>query len=247
MEKLALALIIASRKLRHYFHAYSIKVFTNFPLNQVLQKPKASGRLLKWAVKLSQFDNSFQPRTTIKGQALADFIAEFMYDVNLPTKVIKKPVIDLSSLWKLYVDGSSNENGASASLVLISPEGHNIHYALRFKFPVSNNEAEYEALIAGLKLAQKMKAEMIEVYSDSQLVVCQVIGDYQARGERMIAYLQEVQRLFSTFTAYNIQLLPCIKNTWADALAKLPSTKDAELLKMVLVEFLAKPSIEVEL
>ncbi|PON58537.1 Ribonuclease H, partial [Parasponia andersonii] len=96
-----------------------------------------------------------------------------MYDVNLPTKVIEKPVIDLSRLWKLYVDGSSNENGAGAGLVLISPKGHNIHCALHFEFPASNNEAEYEALIARLKLAQEMKVEMIELYSDSQLIVCQ--------------------------------------------------------------------------
>ncbi|PON34666.1 Ribonuclease H, partial [Parasponia andersonii] len=171
MEKLALALVIASRKLRSYFHAHSIRVFTNFPLKQVLQRPETS------------------PRTAIKGQALADFIAEFTYDVDLPTRVLKKPASGTSKLWKLYVDGSSNENGAGAGLVLISPEGHNIHCALCFKFPVSNNEVEYEALIAGLKLAQEMKVEIIEVYSDSQLVVCQVKGDYQVRGERMMAYL----------------------------------------------------------
>ncbi|PON72858.1 Ribonuclease H, partial [Parasponia andersonii] len=193
MEKLALALVIASRKLQPYFHAHSIRVFTNFPLRQVLQKPETSGRLLKWAVELSQFDINFQPRTAIKGQALADFIAEFTYDVNLPTGVLEKPASDTSKLWKLYVDGSSNENGAGAGIVLISLEGHNIHYALRFKFPTSNNEAEYEALIAGLKLAQEMKVEAIEVYSDSQLVVCQVKGGYHARGERMMAYLKKVQ------------------------------------------------------
>ncbi|PON80613.1 Ribonuclease H-like domain containing protein [Parasponia andersonii] len=91
-----------------------------------------------------------------------------------------------------------------------------------------------------------MKVEMIEIYSDSQLVVSQMISDYQARGEKIMAYLKEARRLFSTFTAYNIQLLPRIKNTRTDALAKLASTKDAELLKVVPIEVLAKPSIEVE-
>ncbi|PON44644.1 Ribonuclease H, partial [Parasponia andersonii] len=114
---------------------------------------ETSGQLLKWAVELSQFDINFQPRTAIKGQALADFIVEFTYDVDLPTRVLEKPASDTSKLWRLYVDGSSNENRAGAGIVLISPKGHNIHYALRFKFPALNNEAEYEALIAGLKLA----------------------------------------------------------------------------------------------
>ena len=79
MEKLAFALMVVSRKVRLYFHAYPIEVLTNYPLRQVLQKPKASGRLPKWAIKLGQFDVNFLSRTTIKGQALANFIANFIY------------------------------------------------------------------------------------------------------------------------------------------------------------------------
>ena len=79
LEKLLVALMVASRKLRPYFHAHSIEVLTNYPLCQVLQKLEASGRLLKWLIELRQFDVNFCPQTTIKGQALADFIAEFTY------------------------------------------------------------------------------------------------------------------------------------------------------------------------
>ena len=77
IKKLALALMIASRKLRLYFHSHTIRVLTNYPLRQVLQKPDASGHLLKWAIELSQLNIEFIPRPAIKGQALADFIAEF--------------------------------------------------------------------------------------------------------------------------------------------------------------------------
>ena len=77
MEKLAYALILASRKLRPYFQCYKIEVRTSFPLRQVLHKPEASGRIMKWAVELGQFDIEYKPRTAIKGQALADFILEF--------------------------------------------------------------------------------------------------------------------------------------------------------------------------
>ena len=79
LEKLALALIIASRKLRPYFHAHSIKVLTNYLLRQVLQKPESSKSLFKWAIELGQFDMNHHPRTAIKGQAFTNFIEEFTY------------------------------------------------------------------------------------------------------------------------------------------------------------------------
>ena len=77
MEKHALALMIASRKLRPYFHSYTIHVLTNYPLSQVLQKPDASSHILKWAIELSQFNIEFMPRLVVKRQALTDFITEF--------------------------------------------------------------------------------------------------------------------------------------------------------------------------
>ena len=79
-----------------------------------------------------------------------------------------------------------------------------MHYALRFGFQASNNEAEYEALIVGLKLAKEMKVESLEIYSDSQLIVCQVTNEYQARGEKMTAYLQKSRDLLSVFSSFKI-------------------------------------------
>ena len=76
--------------------------------------------------------------------------------------------------------GSLNDGGSGASLILISPKGHLMHCALRFRFKASNNEAEYEALIKGLELAKEMKVELLEIFSDSQLVVCQINDEYQA-------------------------------------------------------------------
>ena len=112
MEKLELALVITPRKLRLYFHSHTIRVLINHPLRQVLQKPDASGCLLKWAIELSQFDIEFMPRPAIKGQALVDFIAEFTTPQEkwleeastIPTAKIPK--------WELYMDGSSNEGGS---------------------------------------------------------------------------------------------------------------------------------------
>ena len=80
--------------------------------------------------------------------------------------------------WSLYIDGSSNDGGSGLGLILISPEGHLMHCALRFEFKASNNEAEYEALIAGLKLAKEIRVESLEIFSDSQLVVFLITNEY---------------------------------------------------------------------
>jgi len=238
MEKLALALVVTARKLRHYFQAHSIQVLTNHPLRQVLQKPDASGRLLKWSIELSQFDIDYKPRTAIKGQALADFVAEF---TGLPIDADEEvqPV-----RWKLYVDGSSNDNGSGAGLVLHTPEGHKVTSAIRFEFPASNNEAEYEALLSGLRLAEHLKAENLDIFSDSQLIVNQVKGLYQTRDEKMAAYLKKVKEALEKFATFDIQQVPRAENSNADALARLATSRDADLLHLVPLEVLKVPSTE---
>ena len=93
----------------------------------------------------------------------------------------------------LYVDGASNKNGSGISMMLISPERHKIHCALCFGFPTSNNKAEYDALIAGLRLARELQVHNLRVYSDTQLVVNQVNDIYRERGEKMVAYLEKTK------------------------------------------------------
>ena len=133
----------------------------------------------------------FLPWPAIKGQALADFIAEFTtLGEKRPDETPIAPTIELPT-WKLFVDGSSNESGFGAGLILISLEEHRVHCALRLGFKASNNEAEYEALIAGLRLAKEMRAESLDIYIDSQLVVCQITNEYQVRGENMAPTLRK--------------------------------------------------------
>ena len=185
MEKLILALVTTARKLHPYFQAHTIEVPTEYPMKQVLHKPETSGRLMKWAIELSEFDIRYRPKTTIKGQVLADFVMEFASAE--PTRDAQAAT-DLST-WKLSVDGASNAQGSGESLILTSPEGIDIEYTLRFGFHTSNNEAEYEAVIAGLNLAHSLEVDQLEVYSDSQLVVRQIEETYEAKSERMILYL----------------------------------------------------------
>ena len=100
IEKIAFALIMASRKLRQHFQASPILVMTNQPIRKYMNKPEATGRMVQWAIELSQFDIEYHPRMAIKAQALADFIAEF----TLPDEENLSPKVER---WTIQTDGSS--------------------------------------------------------------------------------------------------------------------------------------------
>ena len=240
MEKLILALVTAARMLLPYFQAHTIEVPTEYPMKQVLHKPETSGRLMKWAIELSEFDIRYRLKTTIKGQVLADFVLEF---TSAEPARDAQQATDLST-WKLSVDGASNAQGSGAGLILTSPEGINIEYALRFGFHTSNNEAEYEAIIVGLNLAHSLEVKKLEVYSDSQLVVRQIEDTYEAKSERMILYLQKVRDLLRKFVLVQVKHVPRAENSRADALAKLATASQEDLGRSTPVEYMAEPSID---
>ena len=131
--------------------------------------------------------------------------------------------------------------------MLISPEQHKIHCVILFGFKVSNNKAEYEALIVGLRLAHELQARNVKIFSDSQLVVNQVNDIYLATGEKIIAYLEKAKKQLSLFSAASIEVIPRSKNLNVDALAKLASTGDTDLLDAIFAECLAEPIIHLQL
>ena len=240
MEKLILALVTAARNLRPYFQAHTIEVPTKYLMKQVLHKPETSGRLMKWALELSEFDIRYKPKTAIKGQVLADFVMECT-----PTKLAKDTrAIPNLPIWKLSVDGAANAQGSGAGLILTSPEGIDIEYALRFGFQASNNEAEYEAVIAGLNLAHSMEVDQLEVCSDSQLVVKQIEDTYEAKGEKMILYLRKVRELLRKFMLVQVRHIPRAENSRANALEKLATASQEDLSRLTHVEYLVEPSID---
>ena len=128
-------------------------------------------------------------------------------------------------------------------MMLISPKGHKIHYAIRFGFKASNNMAKYKALIAGLCFARELQVYNVKIFSDSQLVVNQVNDIYLTRGEKMATYLDKAKEQLGLFSTVSIEVIPQSKNSNANALAKLDSTRDVDLLDAVFVEFLTEPSI----
>ncbi|GAV82480.1 RVT_3 domain-containing protein, partial [Cephalotus follicularis] len=128
-----------------------------------LAKPDTSGRLIKWSVELGEYDVKFEVRPAIKSQVLANFIGD-----NTTIECMEEnPSENERGIWKLSVNGSSCITGSRTGLVLISPDGWTLEYALRFRFKATNNEAEWEALIAGLTIAKHLEVQKIETLSDS--------------------------------------------------------------------------------
>ena len=132
------------------------------------------------------------PRTSIKGQVLADLMAEFteppMEEVEPAENMDEKWVGTISqhgpSPWEVYVDGASNQKGSGVGLVLISPEKIIIEKSLRLDFSATNNEVKYEALMMGMAMVQRIGGKSVKVFSDSRLVVSQVKGEFEAKDER---------------------------------------------------------------
>ncbi|XP_022150037.1 uncharacterized protein LOC111018309 [Momordica charantia] len=220
MEKLALALVTSAQRLRPYFQAHTVVVLTNLPLKSIFHKPETSGRLMKWAMELRQ--------------AVANFIAELTPSPQLAEA-------DLP--WTVYVDGSSNEKGCGAGIHLLALGGERFEYALTFNFRTSNNEVEYEALLASWRVAKGLGAVHIKVFSDSQLVVNQIREEYQAKDSRIEKYLIKVRSHLAQFKTYEVNQVPRSENSNADALAKLASAYEIDLARSVPVEILDNPSI----
>ncbi|GJZ06096.1 reverse transcriptase domain-containing protein [Tanacetum coccineum] len=148
--------------------------------------------------------------------------------------------------WRLYTDGASNNEGFGAGLILIAPNDVEYSYALRLNFSNSNNEAEYEALLAGLRIAKEMQVKDIHSFVNSKLVASQVEGSYEAKGESIIKYQEKVLELAGAFNRFRITHIPRAENRKADALSKLAVVQFDHLSIEVLVEVLNERSVEAQ-
>jgi len=130
LEKLALALVVAARKLRPYFQCHPIAMVTTFPLRNILHKLKLSGRLAKWAVEISKLDIEYKPRTVIKSQVMADFVVDFSSGLlPLATKEAVMVSESTSGVWTLYTDGASIVKGTRLGIVLTTASGETLRQA----------------------------------------------------------------------------------------------------------------------
>ncbi|XP_074323151.1 uncharacterized protein LOC141660087 [Apium graveolens] len=211
-------------KLRQYFQGREIRLITNQPLRKIIHKPDASGRLVNWAIELSQFNIKFIPRTTIKAQALAEFVVECTFpeipETPKPRSEEEKEASNRDS-WTLHVDGSATAERSRAGLILSSPGGFTIQQAITFAFKATNNQAEYEALLSGLRLAKSLGVRNLTIYSDSQIVVRQTNGEYVAKDPKLARYQEMVRAILETIPDSTIFQINREENAKADELSKL--------------------------
>jgi hypothetical protein len=156
IKKVALALLTAARRLRQYFLAHTVVVLTDQPIRQILGRPDIAGRMMKWSLELSEFDIHYESRKTLKAQVFADFLSEMTF-----------PAEDNSKEWTVFVDESSNSKGSGAGIIMEDNKGIIVEISLTLSFPVTNNTAEYEAFLAGLRTAQDMGAKKVKIFTDS--------------------------------------------------------------------------------
>jgi ribonuclease HI len=192
-QKLAYSVFTTARKLRQYFAVHPIIVVNEAPLSNILNNPSATGCVSLWGIELSPMDITYEKRKAIKSQILPDFAAEW-----LELQSTGPP--DLSSVWTMYFDGSKRIQGAGTGVVLISPQGDKLKYVLRMSFPqASNNEAEYKALLHGIKMAKACRATRLKIFRDSNLVVQQVMNRCDTINDNMMAYKNLYHYLEGTF------------------------------------------------
>ena len=176
-----------------------------------MTRPTLTGRLAKWAVLLLQFDITYVPQKAIKGQALADFLAAHPLPADsplndeLPDEQIFRVEDEQASEWELYFDGASsmkpdNPSGLSTirvgiGLIFVTPQNGILRYSYSLTEPRTNNEAEYEALIAGLELAIEMKIQKLHIYGDSQLIIRQILGLFKIYKPELVLYYKHTLEL----------------------------------------------------
>ncbi|KAL0462008.1 UNVERIFIED_CONTAM: hypothetical protein Slati_0088400 [Sesamum latifolium] len=133
---------------------------------------------------------------------------------------------------------SSTTQGSGAGVVIMSPQGEDLEFAVKFGFKASNNEAEYEALVIGMRMAHDAGARHLLAYSDSQLIVNQIEGTFEAKEESMIQYLQQIKELRTSFDQFQIIQIPREENVKADCLSKLASALEDCRTKHITIQYL---------
>ncbi|RVW70030.1 Retrovirus-related Pol polyprotein from transposon 17.6 [Vitis vinifera] len=217
MELTALALRSAAQKLRPYFQAHPVVVLTDQPLRNILHKPDLTGRMLQWAIELSEYGIEFQPKLSMKGQVMADFVLEYS------RKPIQHKESSEKEWWTLRVDGASRSSGSGVGLLLQSPTGEHLEQSIQLGFPASNNEAEYEVILSGLDLALALSVSKLRVYSDSQLVVRHVQKEYKAKDAHMARYLTNPS-VAETSTCNTIEVNQADGQEWTNDIIKYLQT-----------------------
>jgi ribonuclease HI len=241
LEKVLYAVLMASRKLRHYFQSCHIIVPSSQPLKDIIRNREATGRVGKWAAELNKFTIDYVHRSSIQSQALVDFIADWTPgdQDEESTKV--------NEAWTVFYDWSWGTFNAGATAILISLSKIKTYYAARLEFNCINNISEYESLLLGLRKLKAMGIRREVLKSDSQVITCHIDKSSRARDPKLEKYLNTVRTMEASFEGFSVKNIPRGENEHADLLAKsaahrlpLPSEVFFETIKASSVKLMER-------
>jgi ribonuclease HI len=248
LEKVLYAVLMASRKLRYYFQAYHIIVPSSQPLKDIMRNREATGRVGKWAAELNEFTIDYVHRSSIQSQALAYFIADWTPGARDEER------INDDEAWTVFCDGSWGTFSIGAAAVLVAPSKVRTCYAVKLDFSCTNNIAEYEALLLGLRKLKAMGIRRAILKTDSQVISGHVDKSSKARDMKLEKYLNVVRRLEASFEGFSVKNIPRGENEHADLLAKsaaqelpLPSEVFFETIKASSVELMERAVLTISL
>ncbi|KAA3465818.1 RNA-directed DNA polymerase (Reverse transcriptase), Ribonuclease H [Gossypium australe] len=220
IEKFCCALVWATRRFRQYVLYRTTWLISKLdPIKYMMESPALSGRMARWQILLSEYDIVYVSQKSIKGSVIAiDFP-----DKNLICVTKKESESLKEKSWKMSFDGASNALGHGIGAVLVSPEGDHYPFTARLNFFCTNNMAEYEACIMGLRAAIKQNVKVLAVSGDSALVIYQIRGDWKVRDSKLVKYRDLVAELVEEFEEVTFNYFPPEENQLTDALATLAS------------------------
>jgi ribonuclease HI len=212
LEKLCLCLFFTCTKLWHILlFAEIIVIYKSDVIKHMLTTPVLKGRLGKWMLALSKFNIRYQPVKAVKGQALADLIAERI-NTNIATLSVRA--------WAMYFDGSACEDGCGIGVLLVSPQGATYSFSVRLYAPCTNNLAEYEAVRRGVELLLEAGVGTVEVFGDSKLVVSQLTKEYRCESESLFPLWVQCRELMTQFKYINFYWISRSRNAEANDLTQ---------------------------
>ncbi|XP_073219715.1 uncharacterized protein [Cicer arietinum] len=234
LERTCCALAWAARRLRQYMLCHTTWLVSKMdPIKYIFEKPALTGRIARWQMLLSEYDLVYVTQKSIKGSALAEYLAHQPVEdyqsmqCEFPDEDIMNLVEEIESSdkekWRLVFDGASNALGHGIGAILISPENQFTPFTAKVCFYCTNNIAEYEACVMGIKAAIESNVKFLEVYGDSLLVIHQTKGDWETRDSKLIPYHTHIKELTEHFEKITFHHIPREENQLADALATLSS------------------------
>jgi ribonuclease HI len=237
LEKVLYVVLMASRKLCHYFQSHHIIVLSSQPLKDIIRNREATRRVGKWVAELNEFTIDFVHRSSIQSQALADFIADWMPGAH------EEGCTTNTEAWTVFCNGSWGTFSAGAEAILISPSKIKTCYATRLEFNCTNNIAEYKALLLGLRKLRAMGIRRIVLKFDSQIITGHVDKSSKARDPKLEKYLDTVRRMEASFEGFSVKNIPRGENEQTNLLAK-SAGQGIPLPSEVFFETLKAPSVE---